>query len=54
MSELWRKFLKLFEAQKPVPPPINRKDRRVRESIARRQRSLHIVSENEQLSEGSE
>lgn len=50
MSKLWNKFLRLFAIHQ-IPAPINRKDRRTRQSIARRNRSLHIVSDSEQLSE---
>lgn len=52
-NKIWDKFLRLF-APKTIPMPVNRKDRRTRQSIARRNKSLHIVSDSEQLPESDE
>lgn len=38
--KLLEKFRKLFAAVNPIPPPINRNDRRARYSIARKQAAL--------------
>jgi hypothetical protein len=38
--KLLERLKKLFAAVNPIPPPINRKDRRTRFAIARKQAAL--------------
>ena len=43
---LWHKFMKLF-AQPVIVPSVNRKERRARDSIARRQPNLPVIKEEQ-------
>lgn len=43
----WQRFLLLFAPAGQVPPPMNRKDRRTRKSIARRQPIIPVIEEED-------
>jgi len=50
MKKLWTKFLRLFSEPNGIPVAINRKERRTRDAIARKQvskRSLRNEQKNQ-------
>lgn len=46
--KLWKSFLRLFSPVGQIPAASNRKERRVRQSIARRQKSLKTNGEDDE------
>ena len=52
-ENLWKRLRELFSFSTSIPPPVNRKERRMAQSMARRKR-MHAFVQSQNEGEGDE